>query len=204
MTTRRKSPRQIAAERDQRAAQLRMEDDVLTAEGLLDPADQTLDARHLREVAASIRDHREMDLRRAEWAVRDAEPTTARLLDDEPRWPYFDNGHWAYRRLRTWRLADGRLAAMLTEEQHDQGVSITNAAEAIAAKLALDFPGETIVQIEHYPDRVGIDDDEHFDGVAIVGGNPTWWPMPPAEVIAMFGTIYETDPDQLNKEDDRG
>jgi hypothetical protein len=42
-------------------------------EAELDPADQSLAARQIREAAGSARDHEEMERRRAEWAQQDAQ-----------------------------------------------------------------------------------------------------------------------------------
>jgi hypothetical protein len=195
-TPRRKSPRQLDAERAQRAEQMRMEDDVLDATRRLDPADDSLRARQLRETAASITDHRETALLMVERAVRDAEPTTARLLSDEP-WQYFRNGQWATRRLRMWRTGSGVLTAMLTEFEHDEGPSITNSIEAIAAKLAMEFPGEHLVFVEHYPANAALQVREHFDLVTHLDsarGIVRWAEMDPADVLAQFGDLYETVP----------
>lgn len=55
------------------AARLRqVEDRVLAAAAALDPADMTLEAQQVRETAASIREHREMNDQRNQWAAADA------------------------------------------------------------------------------------------------------------------------------------
>jgi hypothetical protein len=119
----------------------------------------------------------------------------AQLIADYPQWAYFGGGEWTSRRLRLWRMDDGRLVAMLTENPGDPGTSLVNAAEEIAAKLAVDHPGETIVHIEHYPADPGMASAEHFDAVTVVGGAAIWRDMPRAEVIATFGDIFaETAP----------
>ena len=48
----------------------RMQDRVLANAAALDPADQSLQAQQIRETAASVRDHRAMAARRAEWAAQ--------------------------------------------------------------------------------------------------------------------------------------
>jgi hypothetical protein len=204
MTTppRRKSPRTLAAEREARTAQRAREDEILTAEPLLDPADQSLEARHLREVAASIRDHREMELRRIEWAIADAEPATARLVDQNLAWPFTGNGQLAYRRLRLWRLDDGRLAAMLTETPEDTGPSISNVMEDVARKLIAEHPSDDLVIIEHRPRHVlGGETFEAVTTLDLEHGIVRWEEMDPDQVIEMFGDLYETRPEQREPDD---
>lgn len=193
-----KSRRHLDEARQERLTRLRMEDDVLEDDASLSPQDQSLSAQQVREAAAAIRADRADALTSVEFAIQDAGAPpaagTAQPLSDDRAWTYYAAGRWVTRRLRVWRLQDGRLATVLTERPGEEGMSITNAAEAIAAKLALDFPGETILQIEHYAAGFG-DHEELVDGVAIVGGAPTWWPIPRDQVLAMFGDIYETDQD---------
>jgi hypothetical protein len=51
--------------------QREMEDNVLTRAAALDPNDRSAEAESVRDVAGSIRDHRAMEQRRAEWAEED-------------------------------------------------------------------------------------------------------------------------------------
>lgn len=56
----------------ERYVERRRDDQILTRADTLDPDDHSLDAEQIRQVAESIRDHREMDARRAAWARQDA------------------------------------------------------------------------------------------------------------------------------------
>jgi hypothetical protein len=186
----------MEAERAERAEQLRMEDGVLDSARQLDPADNSLHAQQLREVAAAIAEDRAQALRVAEIAVQAAEPTTAVLFSDGP-WEYHALGQWATRRLRLWRTSGGTLTAMLTEFEHDQGPSVTNSIEAIAAKLALEHPGEHLLFVEHYPASAALDSCERFDLVThldSVRGIVRWAEIDPAEVLATYGDLYERVP----------
>jgi hypothetical protein len=56
----------------ERYAEKLQHDRILARADALDPTDDSLDARQVRGVAASIRDHRAMAARRAQWALEDA------------------------------------------------------------------------------------------------------------------------------------
>ncbi|NUR59397.1 MAG: hypothetical protein HOV87_12120 [Catenulispora sp.] len=192
---RRKSPATLAAERAARTAQRERDDQILAAAPLLDPADQSLEARHLRAVAASIRDHRESELRRIEFAIEDAEPATAHLIRQELRWPFTGNGQTAHRRLRLWRLEDGRLAAMITETPEDTGPSISNVMEDVARKLVDEHPAEDLLIIEHRTTNVlGGETFEMVTTLDLERGIVRWEEMEPDQVIATFGDLYDKRP----------
>lgn len=76
------------------------------------------------------------------------------LIRDDPGWSYRGASGVSVRRLRVWWTGLGQVVAVITEQRdrRDQpaGTSITNAAEVIAARLAAQYAGEDIVQIEHY------------------------------------------------------
>lgn len=64
--------RMEAREAHYRRAERRRDDQVLANAAALDPSDHSDEAIHLREVAASVRDHREQEIRNAIWAAEDA------------------------------------------------------------------------------------------------------------------------------------
>lgn len=70
--------RRAAQDANQDRARERMNDQVLANAAGLAQDDRSEGAEHLREVAASVRDHREMAHRRAAWALQDEEEA---LLD---------------------------------------------------------------------------------------------------------------------------
>lgn len=104
----------------------------------------------------------------------------ARPVIDDPVWTYPSRcaGGGGIALLRAWPTDRGGHLAILTDS--GVGVSITNAAEDIAPKLAKLLPGPLVV-MEHYP-RTGPDCQEHMDQVVVVNGVPHWrpvWPIPP-------------------------
>ncbi len=110
---------------------------------------------------------------------------TAELIRDDPAWWYLGFLDTSTRRLRVWRVAPGRLVAVVTERMADPGTSVTNAAEMVAAQLAVEYPDDVIEVVEHYPaDSL---DGEHFDGVEVVDGAPRWWRIPTEELAARLG-----------------
>lgn len=99
---------------------------------------------------------------------------------NDPAWTYPSRcaGGGGLALLRAWPTADGGHLAILTDR--DLGVSITNAAEDIAPKIANLLPGSLVV-LEHYP-HTGPYCAEHLDQVVVVRGVPGWrpiWPIPP-------------------------
>lgn len=74
-----------------------------------------------------------------------------RLVRDERAWLYQGfHGTLATRRLQVWQTGPGRLVAIVTEDPDDPGTSITNAAEAVIAQLAAEYPDSHVQVIEHY------------------------------------------------------
>lgn len=59
--------RQFDRAQQQAEKRRQLEDNVLAGAKRLDPADDSLEARQLRETAGSVADHREMARRRARW-----------------------------------------------------------------------------------------------------------------------------------------
>jgi hypothetical protein len=118
----------------------------------------------------------------------------AELVRDDPAWWYLGFLDASTRRLRVWRVDPDRLVAVVTERQSDTGTSITNAAEMVAAQLGIEYPGEAIEVVEHWP--ASALDAEHFDGVRIVDGRPVWWAMPVDELVERLGPqlLDATDP----------
>jgi hypothetical protein len=110
---------------------------------------------------------------------------TAQLIRDDPGWWYLGFLDTSARRLRVWRTDPGRLVAVVTEQPTDAGTSITNAAEMVAAQLAIEYPDEVIEVVEHYP--VDSVDGEHFDAVELVDGEPRWRRIPTPELAARLG-----------------
>jgi hypothetical protein len=99
-------------------------------------------------------------------------------------YPGFGNS-LAVRRLRVWRVGPGRLVAVVQERYADGGTSVTNAAEAIAARLAAESPDDVVEVVEHwYPGEP----DEHFDAVHVdAQGRTVWRRMSTAAVVAWLG-----------------
>jgi hypothetical protein len=89
----------------------------------------------------------------------------AELIRDEATWWYMGFVGTSTRRLRVWRVAPGRLVAVVTERPDDAGTSITNAAEMVAAQLAIEYPDDMVEVVEHW--TASVLDDEHF----------TRWPL---------------------------
>ncbi|MER6125341.1 hypothetical protein ABT173_22425 [Streptomyces sp. NPDC001795] len=109
-------------------------------------------------------------------------PDPHRLEVDEPAWTYPSScaGGGGIALLRVWRTADGGYLAILTE--NGIGVSITNAAEEIGAKLAANFPGPLVV-LEHYRAGDGADHERLDQVLVLPGRSAQWravWPVPPA------------------------
>lgn len=103
------------------------------------------------------------------------------LEADEPAWTYPSScaGGGGIALLRVWRTDNGGHLAMLTE--NGIGVSITNAAEEITAKLSLNYPGPLVV-LEHYRKGDGADHERLDQVVVPPGRSALWrpvWPIPP-------------------------
>ncbi|OEV09248.1 hypothetical protein [Streptomyces nanshensis] len=106
-------------------------------------------------------------------------PRPDELVLDDPAWtfPSVCAGGGGMALLRVWRTADGHLA-IVTES--GVGVSITNSAEEITAKLRAQFPGRLTV-MEHWRTGDGAD-HERLDQVIVTGRRTRWrpvWPIPP-------------------------
>lgn len=104
-----------------------------------------------------------------------------RLVTDDPAWTYTSTcaGGGGMALLRVWRTADDGHLAMITE--NGIAVSITNAAEDIAAALTGQYPGRLVI-LEHYRAGDGAP-YERLDQVLVrPGRTPDWrpvWPIPP-------------------------
>jgi len=112
--------------------------------------------------------------------------TAPQLIRDDPAWSYLAPTGPATRRLRVWRTEPGRLVAVVTER--GAGMSITNAAETIAAQLAGEHPDDVLEVIEHYPAGIGADEAEHFDSVCFDGRRPRWRRIRTPDMVARFGS----------------
>lgn len=125
----------------------------------------------------------------------------AELILDDLYWTYRnpDNNTVSSRRLRVWATEPGRLVAILTERDADEGMSITNAAVTINHLIAGQYPDHVTDIIEHYPasgSRIGAF-AEHFDLVNVVYANNRWEPqwrrLKMAELITWIG-VDPSDP----------
>ena len=104
-----------------------------------------------------------------------------KLLYEHPTFTYSVPGQPAItRRLRIYGPTAGQEYYAVVTEAGD-GMSITNAAEEVAAAIAALYPlrAEQISIIEHYPAASGCG-TEHFDLVAFAGPgsrDPRWAPL---------------------------
>jgi len=77
-----------------------------------------------------------------------------RLVRQDQAWLYQGfHGTLATRRLQVWQAGPGRLVAVVAEDPDDSGTSITNAAEAVIAQLAAEYPDSHVQVIERYTPR---------------------------------------------------
>lgn len=103
------------------------------------------------------------------------------LVADEPSWAYPSScaGGGGLALLRVWRTADNGHLAIVTES--GVGVTITNSAEEITAKLSGRFTGPLVV-LEHWRAGDGADHERLDQVFAPAGHSPRWrpvWPIPP-------------------------
>lgn len=96
----------------------------------------------------------------------------ATLIDDDPHFTYQAPTGEASRRMRAWRTGENSLVVVLTES--GDGMSITNAAEEVAAALGKRFPGQRLTVIEYYPSAETLDGAAHYDQVWLEDGKPQW------------------------------
>lgn len=120
----------------------------------------------------------------------------AELILDDPAWTYRTGTGPSTRRLRVWQTEPGRLAAVVTENLADEGMSITNAAAVILSRLREQYPDHVTTVFEHYADPHG-PRGEHFDEVWIGDMRegqpaPKWRAVPLAEMIMLLGVDPST------------
>jgi hypothetical protein len=113
------------------------------------------------------------------------------LLHEDPAFTYRVPGQPAIRRrLRVYGPAAGQEYYAVVTELGD-GMSVTNAAEEVAAAVDALYPARTdrMTVIEHYPAASGCG-PEHFDLVAFAGEgrrSPRWAPLPEAWILENLG-----------------
>lgn len=116
---------------------------------------------------------------------------TFSLLHEHPTFTYRVPGQAPItRRLRVYGPAIGQEYYAVVTEAGD-GMSITNAAEEVAAAVAALYPrrANQISIIEHYPAASGCG-PEHFDLVAFAGESrrsPRWAPIPDSWILENLG-----------------
>lgn len=86
-------------------------------------------------------------------------------------------------RVRVYEGPHGRVA-LATEPFNNPGASITNTAEYAVAAIQQRF-GSDVQVIEHYPYRRP--EEETFDLLSVVDGQPDWKPLTRAQAIAFIG-----------------
>jgi hypothetical protein len=121
------------------------EDRVLAVEARLDPGDHSLPARHIRETAGSIRDHRDAAKRRHEWQARDPAATERGVADSpaDGRLRVLLPRSIVYAVRREWQLLDklpstaraARIADMVW--QRGYRASYQSAYSAAASRIAV-------------------------------------------------------------------
>jgi DNA ligase (NAD+) len=103
------------------------------------------------------------------------------LVADDQTWTYPSScaGGGGRAHLRVWRTADGGHLAIVTE--NGIGVTVTNVAEEINARLTARFPGPLVV-LEHWRAGDGANHARLDQALAPAGHRPQWrpvWPIPP-------------------------
>ncbi|MER5889669.1 hypothetical protein ABT160_38080 [Streptomyces sp. NPDC001941] len=117
---------------------------------------------------------------------------TSRLIDQRPIHYTVSGQPPIVRHCRTWALADGTTLTLVTEFPADQGMSITNAAEAVRETLEEQW-GTNCRIVEHYP----WPDGEHYDEQFRTPTNGIQWRrLNPITLRAELGSaLDDTRPD---------
>lgn len=117
--------------------------------------------------------------------------TSPELIRDDPAWFYLGFAGPATRRLRVWRVDPDHVVAIVTEHPTNVGTSVTNAAESVAAQLAIEYPTEHVEIIEQY--TASVIAEEHYDAVTMdADGRPCWRRVALAELVARLGPAVVT------------